>query len=130
MYWLEIKTPAHPRHCQALSEVKSQHFSPTVSPLSPALGEKGIQMTGELDLMSMFGCIDSRSLCSYFAFMDSDWWLKEFAYTRDLIGGHPRYYLLICISPLPTPFLRQVRTCPVLSYSTKPYTVDFHHDHI
>ena len=47
-YLREIKSPAHPRHCRDSSEVKSWHFSPAVSPLSPALGVSGLQMTGQL----------------------------------------------------------------------------------
>ena len=43
-------TPANPRHCWDTSEVKARHFSPAMSPLSPAPGEPGIQMTGALNL--------------------------------------------------------------------------------
>ena len=36
VYWREIITPAKPRHCRDTSEVKARHFSPAMSPLSPA----------------------------------------------------------------------------------------------
>ena len=51
VYWREIITPANPRHCRYTSEVKAWHFSPAMSPLSPAPGEPGIQMTGALLLI-------------------------------------------------------------------------------
>ena len=44
----EIKTPAHLRHCQDSSKVKSLHLGPAMSPEFPAPMEPGIQMTGAL----------------------------------------------------------------------------------
>ena len=46
VFWREIKTPAHLRHCRDLSKVKSLHLGPAMSPESPAPREPGIQMTG------------------------------------------------------------------------------------
>ena len=61
MYWQKIKTTAHPRHCGCSSEVKSRHFSPSVSSLSPDLGVGGggwawIQMTGALEVGEQVVC--------------------------------------------------------------------------
>ena len=47
LYWREVKTPAHPRHCRDTSQVKPRHVSPAIPPLSPVPGG-GIQMTGTL----------------------------------------------------------------------------------
>ena len=46
VFWREIKTPAHLRHCRDSSKVKPLHLSPAMSPESPAPREPGIQMTG------------------------------------------------------------------------------------
>ena len=46
VFWREIKTPAHLRHCRDSSKVKSLHLGPAMSPESPAPREPGIQMTG------------------------------------------------------------------------------------
>ena len=46
VYLREMKTPANPRHSRDSSEVKARHFSPAVSPLSPAQGGPRIQMFG------------------------------------------------------------------------------------
>ena len=43
VFWREIKTPAHLRHCRDSSKVKSLHLGPVISPREP-----GIQMTGAL----------------------------------------------------------------------------------
>ena len=48
VFWREIKTPAHLRHCRDSSKVKSLHLGPAMSPESPAPREPGIQMTGAL----------------------------------------------------------------------------------
>ena len=40
--------PANPRYCRDSSEVKAWHFRRAKTPLSPALGVPGIQMTGAL----------------------------------------------------------------------------------
>ena len=48
VFWPEIKTSAHLRHCRDSSKVKSLHLGPTMSPESPAPREPGIQMTGAL----------------------------------------------------------------------------------
>ena len=48
VFWQEIKTPAHLRHCRDSSKVKSLPFGPAMSPESPAPREPGIQMTGAL----------------------------------------------------------------------------------
>ena len=50
LYWREIKTAAHPRHCRDSPEIKSRHLSPAMPLLSPALGGPGIQMTGALNM--------------------------------------------------------------------------------
>ena len=50
VFWREIKTPAHLRHCRDSSKVKSLHLGPAMSPESPAPMEPGIQMTGALHL--------------------------------------------------------------------------------
>ena len=49
VFWREIKTPAHLRHCRDSSKVKPLHLGPAMSPESPAPREPGIQMTGELN---------------------------------------------------------------------------------
>ena len=46
VFWREIKTPEHLRHCRDSSTVKSLHLGPAMSPESPAPREPGIQMTG------------------------------------------------------------------------------------
>ena len=46
VFWREIKTPAHLRHCRDSSKVKSLHLGPAMSPESPAPREPGIQMNG------------------------------------------------------------------------------------
>ena len=47
VFWREIKTPAHLRHCRDSSRlIKSLHLSPAMSPESPAPRVPGIQMTG------------------------------------------------------------------------------------
>ena len=48
VFWREIKTPAHPRHCRDSSKIKSLHLGPAMAPESPATREPGIQMTGAL----------------------------------------------------------------------------------
>ena len=48
VFWREIKTPAHLRHCRDSSKVKSLHLGPAMSPESPAPREPEIQMTGAL----------------------------------------------------------------------------------
>ena len=48
VFWREIKTPAHLRHCRDSSKVKSLHLGPAMSPESPAPREPVIQMTGAL----------------------------------------------------------------------------------
>ena len=75
-----FKTLAYPWHGQDLLEVKTQHFSPAVAPLSPALGEPGIQMTGALGLVFLIPvvgfCLNSGrnrvfklpQLCCFFLF--------------------------------------------------------------
>ena len=30
LYWREVKTPAHPRHCRDTSQVKPRHLSPAI----------------------------------------------------------------------------------------------------
>ena len=52
LYWLQIKTPAHPKHCRDSPDVESRHLSPAMSLLSPALGMPGIQMTDALKILS------------------------------------------------------------------------------
>ena len=44
VFWREIKTPAHLRHCRDSSKVKSMHLGPAMSPESPAPREPGTQM--------------------------------------------------------------------------------------
>ena len=51
VFWREIKTPAHLRHCRDSSKVKSLHLGPAMSRESPAPTEPGIQMTGALTLL-------------------------------------------------------------------------------
>ena len=51
VFWRDIKTPAHLRHCRDSSKVKSLHLGPTMSPESPAPREPGIQMTGALRIL-------------------------------------------------------------------------------
>ena len=46
VFWREIKTPAHLRHCRDSSKVKSLHLGSAMYPESPAPREPGIQMTG------------------------------------------------------------------------------------
>ena len=48
VFWREIKTSAHLRHCRDSSKVKSLHLGSAMSPESPAPREPGIQMTGAL----------------------------------------------------------------------------------
>ena len=48
VFWREIKTLAHLRHCWDSSKVKSLHLGPAMSPESPDPREPGIQMTGAL----------------------------------------------------------------------------------
>ena len=48
IFWREIKTPAHLRHCRDSSKVKSLHLGPAISTESPAPREPGIQMTSSL----------------------------------------------------------------------------------
>ena len=61
VFWREIKTPAHLRHCRdsskergprpsnaSASKVKSLHLGPAMSPESPAPREPRIQMTSAL----------------------------------------------------------------------------------
>ena len=36
VFWREIKTPAHQRHCRDSSKIKSLHLGPAMSPESPA----------------------------------------------------------------------------------------------
>ena len=50
VFWREIKTPVHLRHCRGSSKVKSLHLGPAMSPESPTPREPGIQMTGALPL--------------------------------------------------------------------------------
>ena len=47
IFWREIKTPAHLRHCRDSPQVKSLHLGPAtcMSPEYPAPREPGIQMT-------------------------------------------------------------------------------------
>ena len=49
VFWREIKTPAHLRHCRDSTKVKSLHLGPAMSPESPVPREPGIQMTGALE---------------------------------------------------------------------------------
>ena len=42
VFWQEIKTPTHLRHCRDSSKVKSLHLGPAMSPESPAPREPGI----------------------------------------------------------------------------------------
>ena len=46
LYWREIKTPAHPRHCQESPKVKFRPLSLAISLLSPAPVGPEIQITG------------------------------------------------------------------------------------
>ena len=51
VFWREIKTPTHLRHCRDSSKVKSLHLGPAMSPESLAPMDPmqpGIQMTGAL----------------------------------------------------------------------------------
>ena len=48
VFWREIKTPAHLRHCRDSSKVKSLHLGPAMSPETLTPREPGIQMTGAL----------------------------------------------------------------------------------
>ena len=45
VFWREIETPAHLRHCRDSSKVKSLHLGPAMSPESSAPRKPGIQMT-------------------------------------------------------------------------------------
>ena len=54
IFWREIKTPVHLRHCRESSKVKSLHLGPAMSPESQAPREPGIQMTGALELKCLF----------------------------------------------------------------------------
>ena len=51
VFWREITTPAHLRHCRDASKVKSLHLGPAMSPESPDTREPGIQMTGALGVI-------------------------------------------------------------------------------
>ena len=62
VFWREIKTPAHLRHCRDSSKVKSLHLGPAMSPESPAPGEPGIQMTGALYLYVQLSMTNIRIL--------------------------------------------------------------------
>ena len=62
LFWREIKTPAHLRHCRDSSKVKSLHLGPAMSPESPAPREPGKQLTGALcfeDNKSVFAVVQN-----------------------------------------------------------------------
>ena len=50
VFWREIKTQTHLRHCRDSSKVKSLHLGPAMYPEYQAPREPGIQMTGALSL--------------------------------------------------------------------------------
>ena len=50
VFWRDIKTLAHLRHCRDSSTVKSLHLGPATSPESLAPREPGMQMTGALQM--------------------------------------------------------------------------------
>ena len=69
VFWREIKTPAHLRHCQDSSKVKSLHLGHAMSPESPAPREPGIQMTGALAfcVKSYYDFISCKPLARFYS---------------------------------------------------------------